>query len=204
MKIEELLKDDKETLDKVNAAIEAANKNITDENKKIKYADLGEGGYVSAAKYTDLEGKLREAQNKPNTDEEKIKNLETQHADALKQEKEKLSAVVRRLAVDSEIASLGLTDELTKAGFKSMIDMSKITLNEDYTVSGGLQDQIKTLKETYKDSFAVKTVSTGSSKPAGNTKTGRVYSSRAEIEALSQEEIMSDMDNIMKQLSKLK
>lgn len=204
MKLEELLKDNPEALQAVNDAIAKANAEIKDNNKKIRYTDLGEGGYVAVKKYTDLETKYNDLVNTPNEFEKKYNDLVTQKNTDLTTEREKLSLVVKKLAVDNAIEQLGIKDNLTKAGIKSLIQLDTIELNEDYSIKEGLSNQIDSIKETYKDSFNTTIVSTGDTTPKTNPTNKKVYNSRAEIEALSQEQVLADLDNITAQLENLK
>ena len=57
--LDELLKDDPETLAKVNSAIDKANVG-RDENHKIKLGNIGSGDYVGVKKYNDLQTKMDE------------------------------------------------------------------------------------------------------------------------------------------------
>ena len=198
MKLEEVIKGlDKEVQSNVLKAIK---------DSGAKFVDLGEGQYVDKNKYSDLETKYNELKEAPNPLEAKVKELEDSSKTAIQAEKDKLSSVVRKLAIDKEISQLGIADELTIAGIKSLIKADEIQLDENYNVSGGLDNQIKTIKEQYKTSFEQpKVVSTGQSVQTSNTvKTGRVYSSLAEIAGLTQAEVDADLENITSQLPNLK
>lgn len=198
MKLEEAIKGlDKEVQSNVLKAIK---------DSGAKFVDLSEGQYVDKNKYSDLETKYNELKEAPNPLEAKVKELEDSSKTAIQAEKDKLSSVVKKLAIDKEISQLGITDELTIAGIKSLIKADDIQLDENYNVSGGLDNQIKTIKEQYKTSFEQpKVVSTGQSVQTSNTvKTGRVYSSLAEIAGLTQAEVDADLENITSQLPNLK
>lgn len=206
MKLEELLKDDQETLHKVQDAIKKANENIKDNNKKIRYTDLGEGNYVGIQKYTDLETKYNEMKDTPNEFETKYNDLLKEQENTINAEKNKLTDIAKKLAVDSAIEGLGINDKLTLAGIKSLINIDNIQLDENYNISGGLDDQIKTIKDTYKDSFntSVSVVSTGNIDPKNNEKQCRTYSSLAELKGLSLDDVIKDIDNINAQIGQLK
>ena len=194
MKLEEAIKGlDKEVQSSVLKAIK---------DSGAKFVDVGEGQYVDKNKYSDLETKYNELKEAPNPLEAKVKELEEKSKTDIQAEKDKLSSVVKKLAIDKEISQLGITDELTIAGIKSLIKADEIQLDENYNVSGGLDNQIKTIKEQYKTSFEQpKVVSTGQSVQTSNTvKTGRVYSSLAEIAGLTQAEVDADLENIPRQL----
>ena len=98
--------------------------------------------------------------------------------------------------------SLKLPDQ----GLVALIGESGCGKTTLLNVSGGLDNQIKTIKEQYKTSFEQpKVVSTGQSVQTSNTvKTGRVYSSLAEIAGLTQAEVDADLENITSQLPNLK
>lgn len=198
MKLEEAIKGlDKEVQSNVLKAIKESG---------AKFVDLSEGQYVDKNKYSDLETKYNELKDAPNPLEAKVKELEESSKTAIQAEKDKLSGVVKKLAIDKEISQLGITDELTIAGIKSLIKADEIQLDENYNISGGLDTQISTLKEQYKTSFEQpKVVSTGQSVQTSNTvKTNRVYSSLAEIAGLTQAEVDADLANITSQLPNLK
>lgn len=204
MKLEDLLKDDQETLEKVKEAIKKVNDTIGDNNKKIRYADLGEGEYISKGKYTDLETKYNTLKDTPNEFEKKYNDLMAEKDTAINTEKEKLSSVLKNMAVENAINSLGIEDKLTKAGIKSYINVNDIKLDDNYNVVDGLDNQINSIKEQFKDSFTkpeVTVVSTGTTVP--KTEQARVYSSIDEIKSMTTEQIMADYDNIVQQLSKL-
>lgn len=176
------------------------------EKSGAKFVDLSEGQYVDKNKYSDLETKYNELKDAPNPLEAKVKELEEGNKTAIQAERDKLSGVVKKLAIDKEIGQLGITDELKIEGIRAQIKADEIQLDENYNVSGGLDTQISTLKEKYKTSFEQpKVVSTGQSVQTSNTvKTGRVYSSLAEVNGLSQEEVNADYANIVSQLPNLK
>ena len=192
MTFEEMLKDKPDVLKEVKAAIKETG---------AKFVDLTEGGYVDTKKYSDLETKYKELKEAPNPLEDKVKELEESNKNVLQAERDKLSGVIRKLAIDSEINSLGIKDELTKAGIKSMIKAEEIKLNENFEVIDGLKGQIETIKSTYKDSFVVpEQVSTGQSVKSSHTvEHKRIYSS-ADIDKMSVEEIMKDLSNVTQQL----
>lgn len=206
MTLEELLKDDETTLNALKKAIKTHNDNEKDTNKKIKFIDLGEGQYVDKSKYSDLETKYNNLKEMPNPLEEKVKELEEAAITNVQAEKDKFIGVLKRMAVDNAVASLGINDKLTEAGIRSLIKLDDIKVGDDYNITDGLENQLNNIKKTYKDSFVKPTiVATGQSIPeSGKTNTNRKYTSRAEIEALSMEEVKADLDNITAQLASLK
>ena len=198
MKLEEAIKGlDKEVQSSVLKAIK---------DSGAKFVDLSEGQYVDKNKYSDLETKYNELKEAPNPLEAKVKELEDESKKAIQTEKDKLSDVVKKLAIDKEISQLGITDKLAIEGIKALIKPDEIQLDENYNVRGGLDSQINTLKEQYKTSFEQpKVVSTGQSVQTSNTvQNKRVYKSLAEIAGLTQAEVDADLENITSQLPNLK
>lgn len=207
MTLQELLKNDPDTLSKVQSAIDAVNTGVTDNAKKIKFVDLSEGGYVSTEKHNALQTKFEQLKNAENPFETKYNELVASGSKALEDERTKLGALAKKYAVDAALGGLGVSDKLTLDGIRSHIDLSKITLDENYGVTGGLSEQIESIKTQFKSTFEQpKQVSTGSVVPeSAKTGTGkRTYTSRAEIEALTPEEVAADYSNIISQLGNLK
>lgn len=196
MKLEEAIKGlDKEVQSNVLKAIKESG---------AKFVDLSEGQYVDKNKYSDLETKYNELKDAPNPLEAKVKELEESSKTAIQAEKDKLSGVVKKLAIDKEIGQLGIKDELAIAGIKSLIKADEIQLDENYNISGGLDNQISTLKEQYKTSFEQpKVVSTGQSLSNSSTVGKARQYTQADIKGMSMAEIVDDVDNIISQLGNL-
>lgn len=192
MTLNELLKDKPEILKEVEEAIKGAG---------AKFVDLTEGGYVDSKKYSDLETKYKELKEAPNPLEAKVKELEELNTTNLKAEHDKLSSIIKKLAIDNEIATLGIKDELTKAGIKSLIKVDDLKLNENYEVIDGLKGQIEEIKKNYKDSFVVpEPVSTGQSvKSSTTTEHVKKYTS-TDLDKMSVDDVMADYKNIVGQL----
>jgi hypothetical protein len=188
MTLEELLKDKPDVLNEVKQAIEG---------QDVKFVDIKEGGYVDKNKYTDLETRYNALKNKPNPLEGTIETMKADHDKAIKTERSKLSTVAKKLAIDSALNNLGIEDELTLAGIRSLIKPDKIKLDEHYNISEGLQDQIDQIKEQYKDSFVKPSVvSTGRSLPiSGKVEPKKKYTS-AEIDSMSLDEMIKNIDAV--------
>jgi len=198
MTLEELLKDKPDVLATVTEAMK---------DKGVKFADLSEGKYVDVEKYNTLNKKYEDLSKAENPFETKYNELLASSKTDITNERKKLNEVVRNMAVDRAIDQLNIKDELTRRGIRSIIKMGDIKVDENYTVTGGLDEQIATIKETYKSSFEQPVV-VGTGKDVNDSlKTGstaKTYSSLAEIKGLSQAEIDADIDNIMSQLQNLK
>lgn len=193
MTLQEMLKDKPEVLSAVNEAIKTSG---------AKFVDLTEGKYVDAKKYSDLETKYNDAVTSHTN---KVKELEDGHKTALQTERDKISGVVKSMAIDNEVNKLNLKDKLAIQGIKGLINADQIQLDENYKITGGLDNQIEEIKSTYKDSFVTPTsVSTGQSLPPSKTVEGQKIYTSADIDNMSVAEIMADLDNINSQLGTMK
>jgi hypothetical protein len=116
-------------------------------------------------------------------------------------EKAKVEGIIKAQAISNKISELGITNELEVLGIKSLIKMDDIKMDSDYNITSGLDEQIESLKGTYKSSFDTpKLVSTGQSiQTSKKVEVGKVYSSD-EIDKMSVEEIMANLDAVNKSL----
>jgi hypothetical protein len=192
MTLNELLKDKPEILKEVEAAIK---------NAGAKFVDLTEGGYVDAKKYSDLESKYKDLKEAPNPLEDKVKELEELNTSNLNAERDKLSSIIKKMAIDNEIAALGIKDELTKAGIKSLIKADDLKLNENYEVIDGLKGQIEEIRNTYKDSFVTpEPVSTGQSVKSSSTAEHVKKYTSTDLDKMTVDDVIADYQNIVSQL----
>lgn len=205
-KIEKLLKD---YPDAFNVLKEADSKGDT------KFADLADGQYVGIQKYNNLENKYNTLNTDYNTLNENLttekqtstnlqqqidtlKDTSTKNAEA---EKNKVTAIIKDLNIARAIDALGIKDELTSVGLKSMINKDSLTIDDNYVVTG-LDEQISGLKDKYKDSFNRQVISTGSSVPQSN-KTGQIKQyTMAELDNMSIEEMVQNIDAVNASISK--
>ena len=200
--IREALKDTEGAYDKVISSLTDAG---------IKLQDVGTGDYVSSQKYNDevtkLNAEITKLKEAPNPLVDEIAKLKESHSSEMAAEKAKVQGIIKSHAIAEKINGLGITNELEVLGIKSLIKADEIQMDDDYNITGGLDNQIESLKSTYGNSFsAPKVVSTGQSLQTSQQNGGAVkqYSSLAEIQALSQEQVNADLDNIMSQLGNLK
>lgn len=200
--IREALKDTEGAYDKVIGSLD---------NAGIKLQDVGTGDYVSSQKYNDevtkLNAEITKLKEAPNPLVDEITKLKEEHASALASEKAKVQGIIKSHAIAEKINGLGITNELEVLGMKSLIKADDIKMDDDYNITGGLDEQIESLKSTYGSSFsAPKVVSTGQSLQTSQQNGGatKQYSSLDEIRALSQEQVNADLDNIMAQMPNLK
>ena len=177
----------------------------------IKLQDVGSGDYVSSQKYNDevtkLNAEITKLKDAPNPLVDEIAKLKETHTSEMAAEKAKVQGIIKAHAISEKLGSLGITNELELVGLKSLIKSDDIKMDDDYNITGGLDEQIDGLKKTYGSSFeAPKVVSTGQSMQTSQTNGGAVrqYGSLDEIRGLSQEQVAADLDNIMAQMSNLK
>lgn len=144
--LDELLKDDPETLAKVNAAIDKANVG-RDENHRIKLGNIGSGDYTSTKKYNDLQTKMDELKGTLEAESEaKLKEVTDNYEKKLAEQNDLFIQNRKIDAVEKAIAGLGTLDKWQAKGVRDSIDMSKITLDEQYNVTGGLEEQFEAIK----------------------------------------------------------
>lgn len=177
----------------------------------IKLQDVGSGEYTSTQKYNDevakLNAEITKLKEAPNPLVDEIAKLKEAHTSEMANEKAKVQGIIKSHAIAEKIGSLGVTNELEILGMKSLIKSEDIQMDDDYNITGGLDEQIEGLKGKYGSSFtAPKVVSTGQSMQTSQVNGGqtRQYASLAEIKGLSQAEVNADLDNIMSQLGNLK
>lgn len=164
--LKEILGEDlyKQVENKVNGH----NAKAENKEKQIKIANLGDGGYISKSKYDSLQTDLDNTKislatanttiadlkksNGDNADlQTKIANYQTQIADMETKNKETTARLIKEQAIkDALYNEKAKHPELLLSKF----DLSKILLDEKgEKVVSGIEDQIKTNKETYKDLF---------------------------------------------------
>ncbi len=200
--LRDALKDTEGAYDKVIKSLDDAG---------IKLQDVGSGDYVSSQKHNDevtkLQAEIQSLKDAPNPLAKELEQLKESHTSEMAAEKQKVQNIIKAHAISEKLGSLGITNELELVGLKSLIKSDDIKMDDDYNITGGLDEQIEGLKKTYGSSFeAPKVVSTGQSLQTSQTagKTLRQYGSLAEIRGLSQEEVNADLANIMSQLGNLK
>lgn len=199
----------RDALKDTEGAYDKAIKSLDDAG--IKLQDVGTGDYVSSQKYNDevtkLNAEITKLKEAPNPLVDEIAKLKESHTSEMAAEKAKVQGIIKAHAISEKLGSLGITNELELVGLKSLIKSDDIKMDDDYNITGGLDEQIEGLKKTYGSSFeAPKVVSTGQSMQTSQTNGGAVrqYGSLDEIRGLSQEQVAADLDNIMAQMSNLK
>lgn len=200
--LKETLKDTDGAYDKVMSAFDS---------EGLRLQDVSTGEYTSTKKYNDditkLNEEIKNLKEAPNPLEKELTELKETHANEITSIKAKAQDVIKSRAISEKINSLGITNELEVVGLKSLIKSEDIKMDDDYNITGGLDEQIEGLKKNYGSSFEKpKVVSTGQSMSTSQQVGGakRVYSSLEEISKLTQAEVDADIDNITAQLPNLK
>jgi septal ring factor EnvC (AmiA/AmiB activator) len=164
--LKEILGDD--LYKQVETKVNEHNGKAENKDKQVKVANLGNGEYVSKSKYDALETDLKNVKTsletanntindlkKNNSDngdlQKKISDYETEIADLKKTSKESKEKLIKEQAIkDALYSSKAKHPDLLLTKF----DLSKIVLDENgEKVVAGIDEQIKTHKETYKDLF---------------------------------------------------
>lgn len=176
---------------------------LTEEQIKSVMAENGKDIEVekekSKASITELEDtktQLSEANKtitdlkKNNVDNEALQTKVKEYENTIKTQKADYEAKVRNLTLDSAIEK-ALTGAKAKHTdlLSTKIDREKLLISEDGKVSG-LDEQLKGLKETYKDLFEEKISGATPANPEGGTKGNNTYEAlMANADNMSAEEV---------------
>lgn len=200
--LDELLRDDPETLAKVNSAIEKANVG-RDEAHKIKLGNIGSGDYTSTKKYNDLQTKFDELKGTIEAESEaKIKELTDNYEKKIAEQNDLFIQNRKADAVEKAIAGLGNLDKWQAKGVRDSIDMSKITLDDKFNVTGGLDEQFEQIRNDFvktEPTKEEKVVGTSNSQVVSNgTSPKRVFTTQ-EIQNMSMSEYEAHRAEILGQ-----
>lgn len=170
----------------------------------IKLQDVGSGDYVSTQKHNDevtkLQAEIQSLKDAPNPLADELVKVKEAHTSEMNALKEKVQGIIKEHAISEKLGSLGITNELELVGLKSLIKSDEIKLDDNFNITDGLDNQIESLKDKYKGSFETKVVSTGQSvQTSMKSEVGKTYSSE-QIDAMSVEEIMANLDAVNKSL----
>lgn len=145
-------------------AITAYNALPENKDKQVKLADLGSGEYVGIGKYnalvTEKDGiqeKLTTAEGtittlkKDNKDNATLQATITTHEGTIETLKTTYESKLKELTINTAIQSK-LTDTKYADLLSGKFDRAKLSVTEDGTVLG-IDDQLASIKETYKDLF---------------------------------------------------
>lgn len=152
----------------VETKVNSYNEKTENKEKQIKIANLGNGEYVSKSKYDTLQTDLENTKTSLNTAnitiadlkknnvnnadlQTKIANYESEKANLEKAHKETTEKLIKESAIkDALYNEKAIHPELLLGKF----DLSKIVLDEEgKRVVSGIEEQMKSNKETYKDLF---------------------------------------------------
>ncbi len=146
---------------------------------------------TTAAELEDIKKQLKEANStitdlkKNNADNEALQTKVKEYEDAIKTQKADYEAKVRNLTLDSAIEK-ALTNANAKHSdlLSSKIDRDKLVIGEGGEITG-LDDQLKGLKESYKDLFEEKITGIPPANPEGGSGGNNTY-----------EALMANADNM--------
>ena len=146
-------------------AVNTYNEKSENKDKQIKLVNLSSGEYVSKDKYTALETDIGNLKEQIKTNEETIGTLKkgTKDNETLQQTIKDHEITIQTLKSDyeSKIKELrvntAIQAKLTDAKHPELLvdkfDKSKLSISEDGTQVFGIDEQLASIKETYKDLF---------------------------------------------------
>ena len=154
--------------------------NVMAENGKDIEAEK-EKAATTTAELEDVKNQLKEANStitdlkKNNVDNEALQTKVKEYEDAIKTQKADYEAKVRNLTLDSAIEK-ALNNANAKHGdlLSSKIDREKLVIGNDGKVTG-LDEQIKGLKDNYKDLFEEKITGIPPANPEDGSKGNNTY-----------------------------
>ena len=154
--------------------------NVMAENGKDIEAEK-EKAATTTAELEDVKNQLKEANStitdlkKNNVDNEALQTKVKEYEDTIKNQKADYEAKVRNLTLDSAIEK-ALNNANAKHGdlLSSKIDREKLVIGNDGKVTG-LDEQIKGLKDNYKDLFEEKITGIPPANPEGGSRGNNTY-----------------------------
>ncbi|MDU2283356.1 phage scaffolding protein [Clostridium sp.] len=154
--------------------------NVMAENGKDIEAEK-EKAATTTAELEDVKNQLKEANStitdlkKNNVDNEALQTKVKEYEDTIKSQKADYEAKVRNLTLDSAIEK-ALNNANAKHGdlLSSKIDREKLVIGNDGKVTG-LDEQIKGLKDNYKDLFEEKITGIPPANPEGGSRGNNTY-----------------------------
>lgn len=160
------------------------------ENDKDIEAEKGKVA-TTTAELEDVKNQLKEANStitdlkKNNVNNEALQTKVKEYEDTIKNQKADYEAKVRNLTLDSAIEK-ALSSAKAKHSdlLSAKIDREKLIIGDDGKVTG-LDEQLKGLKETYKDLFEEKISGIPPANPEGGSSTSNTY-----------EALMANADNM--------
>ena len=146
-------------------AINEYNEKPENKEKPVKLADLSSGEYVGKGKYSNLEteiGNLKEqiktnedtieTLKKSNKDNETLQQTIKDHEGTIQTLKTTYEGKIKEMRIEAAIQAK-LTDAKHPDLLIGKFDKTKLSISEDGTQVYGIDEQLTTLKETYKDLF---------------------------------------------------
>ena len=150
MKKEDLSKIDGLTEEQISAIVAASSEELKGYIPKSRFDEVNEVKKDLEGQLKDRDNQLKELGEKAKGNEE-LENTIKGLQDTNKQTIEGYEEKIRNMTLDSAIKSK-FADAKHPELFIPSIDRSKVVINQDGTITG-LDEQVKTIKETYKDQF---------------------------------------------------
>lgn len=154
--------------------------NVMTENGKDIEAEK-EKAATTTAELEDVKNQLKEANStitdlkKNNADNEALQTKVKEYEDTIKNQKADYEAKVRNLTLDSAIEkALSNANAKHRDLLSSKIDREKLVIGNDGKVTG-LDEQIKGLKDNYKDLFEEKITGIPPANPEGGSRGNNTY-----------------------------
>lgn len=154
--------------------------NVMAENGKDIEAEK-EKAATTTAELEDVKNQLKEANStitdlkKNNVDNEALQTKVKEYEDTIKSQKADYEAKVRNLTLDSAIEkALNNANAKHEDLLSSKIDREKLVIGNDGKVTG-LDEQIKGLKDNYKDLFEEKITGIPPANPEGGSRGNNTY-----------------------------
>lgn len=193
------------------AAINTYNALPENKDKQVKLADLSTGEYVGKGKYSTLETEIINLKEQLKTNEGTIEDLKKNNAD-----NETLQATIKthegtiqtlKTTHEEEIKELtinsAIQSKLSDAKYPELIvgkfDKSKLSLSEDRTQVFGIDEQLATIKEQYKDLFVPAVTGREPNNTGGSPAGGKNPWSKEHFNLTEQGKLMRENPELAKQ-----
>lgn len=193
------------------ATITAYNALPENKDKQVKLADLGGGEYVGIGKYNTvvaerdgIQEKLTTAETtigtlkKDNKDNETLQETIKKHEGTIETLKTTYEGKIKELTINTAIQS-----KLTDAKYPELIagkfDKTKLSLSEDGTQVFGIDEQLATIKETYKDLFTPVVKGREPNNNGGNPTGGKNPWSKEHFNLTEQGKLLKENPELAKQ-----
>lgn len=177
--------------------VEATMKKINEEASKHI---VPKEQYNGKVKELDAVNKTIGELKKNNTDNEELQNAVKKHEDTIKQMKADHDKEIKGMRIDAAINKVLVDNKAKHADLLAgKFDREKLTVSEDGTVSG-LDEQLKGLKDSYKDLFGQSVSGNPPANPDSRIKGGTAFESLVNnADTMTAEEVAAQFAEMEKQ-----